>query len=101
MSIASSAQFTSHSPFAGSYFGSAQVHMAADEDETPAGHRGRTALQQEDEDSDADDTGMHDTHMAAPAAAAGESGSSFATQEKFDGNFRRPRFYSIGSTGSW
>jgi hypothetical protein len=21
--------------------------------------------------------------------------------EKFDSNYRRPRFYSIGSTGSW
>jgi hypothetical protein len=101
MSVASSAQFTSHSPFTGSYFGSAQVHMTATEEEIPAGSRGRTALQQEEEDSDADDTGMHDTHMAAPASAAGGSGSSFATQEKFDGNFRRPRFYSIGSTGSW
>jgi hypothetical protein len=79
-----------------------------------------------DDDDDDDDDDVHESHMVLPSSYSSGSGSAAinagaglmangmagggfanasanaaALHEKFESNFRRPRFYSIGSTGSW
>jgi hypothetical protein len=100
MSVASSMQMT-HSPFnAGSYLRVAQASMLSDGGALDISGAGRDTMKQDDDDdSDEGDSGMHDPHMSAPSTAMKTGGAGAA--EKFDSNYRRPRFYSIGSTGSW
>eukprot|EP00128_Syssomonas_multiformis_P008762 Colp12_sorted_trinity150504_noHs@10891 len=83
MSVASSVHYMAQSPYAGSYLG---AHFPAKEPP------------QEESDEDDEDRNMHESHMNIPSARAGIAA---AGAEQFEGNFRRPRFYSIGSTGSW
>ena len=95
MSIASSA-----AQYTGSYLSVGLAHMQGDDDQLLSRH-GRPPLppgqESDGEDSDHD---MHESHMTVPAGiSAGMQGA--AGPERFDANFRRPRFYSIGSTGSW
>lgn len=112
MSVASSSAVgMAHSPFVGSYLKAAQAHLHRDSvgsDPRSASkssaaaaalksHQQQHQQDQGESDSDEGDSGMHDAHMTNPSAGYGTGGSA----EKFDANFRRPRFYSVGSTGSW
>lgn len=107
MSIASSAHMGS---YAGSYLSANMRENAQPWDVVPQ----RKGSDFDVDDDEQSDSGMHDTHMHIPASqlsgggagnsagvAGGAGGIAAAGQEQFESNFRRPRFYSIGSTGSW
>ena len=97
MSVASSIQYTSHSPFVGSYLSAAHAQMRSGGGDFGSEVNKSSRKDDDNEDSDEEDSGMHDAHMAVPTGGISIGNSA----EKHDGNYRRPRFYSIGSTGSW
>lgn len=123
MSIASSAHMSHMGSYAAGSFLSANMRenaQAWDEVIVPR-RKGSDFDAEEEEEEEQSDSGMHEAHMHIPASqlntshgsagssgggmggagAGGVGGNAGAAHEQFESNFRRPRFYSIGSTGSW
>lgn len=102
MSIASSAHMGS---YVGSYLSANMRENAQPWDVIPQ----RKGSDFDADDDDVSDSGMHEAHMHIPPSQLNTSSASSgpgvgiaaAGQEQFESTFRRPRFYSIGSTGSW